>query len=570
MIYTKINIISIFILICLVTSISYAQNKKLLKANEMYDRLAFAEAAILYQEIVDKGNASTEVYTKLGDCYYFNADYSNAVISYQKLMASGEKVEPEYYFRYAQALNSTSRQADAAVLMKKYYSKFGKKDLSENWTPQKFITDFKLQSKRYTIAPVAINSEFSDFGTAFFGNDKIIFASAKDTGIVTKRIHAWNNKPFLKLYEADMNNDGELQKSSIIKGEVNTKYHQSTPAITKDGKTMYFTRNNYTDGKLAMDKHSGISYLKIYTAQYIDGAWKNVKELPAPVNGENFSAAHPALNADGSKLYFVSDRNNKFGNSDLYVIDLKNGVVGSNIKKLGEEINTLGAETFPFIDESGILYFASDGHPGMGGLDVFAASEDNLGLYYIVNLGDGVNTENDDFAYVIKSDTKKGFFSSNRSGNDDIYSFTENKPPIFNSAPERIDPTTVSVQKGDDLREILKLEPIYFDFNDFKIKESSKEELNKIIQLMLSKPSVVVKVNSYADSRGRDYFNLILSDKRAKATVNYIRKGGIKADRISGEGFGEKKISNRCVNGVVCTEKEHQVNRRSEFIIVKE
>lgn len=565
----KFNIIFIFFLVSVVPNNLLAQNRKLEKADKMYTNLAFADASTLYQEIVDKGNASTDVYTKLGDCYYFNANYSEAVKSYSMIMASGENVAPEYYFRYAQALNSLGNHTQASELMKKYYSKFNKKDLSTNWSSQKILGDIKLQSGRYTVLPVGINSPFSDFGTAFWGNDKIVFTSAKDTGIIVRRIHKWNNKSFLKLYEADLNNDGAILKSSIIKGDLNSKYHQSSPSITKDGKTMYFTRNNYIDGKLGIDKESGISYLKIYTAQYIDGVWKNIKELSAPVNGQNFSSAHPALSVDETELYFVSDRNNKFGNSDLYVIDIKNGIVGTNIKKLGDEINTLGAETFPFVDASGILYFASDGHPGLGGLDVFAASKDDKGLYQIINLGDGINTESDDFAYIIKSDTKKGFFSSNRSGNDDIYSFIENKPPIFNILEKSIDPTTVAVKEGDDLQETLQLEPIYFDFSDYKIKETSKQELNKIIQLMTSKPTVVVKVNSYADSRGRADFNLSLSDKRAKATVDYIRKGGIDSYRISGEGFGEKKIINKCVNGIKCTEEEHQINRRSEFIIVK-
>lgn len=427
-----LSIVFVFLLISIIGNNLCAQNKKLQKANDMYYRLAFAEAAILYQEIVDKGNTSTEVYTKLGDSYYFNANYNEAANSYSKLFASDGAIEPEYYFRYAQALNSTGKHTEAAKVMKSYYSKFQKKDLSDNWAPEKLLNDIKLQSGRYTINRVEINSSFSDFGTAFYGNDKVIYASAKDTGVIIKRIHKWNGKAFLKLYSATINASGGLEKSELLKGELNTKYHQSSPSITKDGKTIYFTRNNYANGKLVRDKESGISYLKIYTAQNIDGVWKNVKELSFPVNGEGFSAAHPALSADESELYFVSDRNNKFGNSDLYVVDIKkNGVVGSNLKKLGNEINTLGTETFPFIDGSGILYFSSDGHPGLGGLDVFAAAKDAAGVYQVINLGDGINTENDDFAYIIKNDTRKGYFSSNRSGNDDIYGFIENKPPNF-------------------------------------------------------------------------------------------------------------------------------------------
>ncbi|MEN2403194.1 flagellar motor protein MotB, partial [Flavobacterium sp. MC2016-06] len=213
----------------------------------------------------------------------------------------------------------------------------------------------------------------------------------------------------------------------LVKGDVNTRYHQSTPAITKDGKTMYFTRSNYIEGKLGADKE-GTTYLKIYAAKNVKGEWKEVMELPYPINSDGYSSAHPALSPDETELYFVSDRNNNFGNSDLYVVSLKKGgVIGNDVKKLSDEINTLGRETYPFVDESGILYFSSDGHPGFGGLDVFAAQKDVNGVYHVVNAGDEVNTISDDFGYVIQSESRKGFFSSNRTGNDDIYGFTETR-----------------------------------------------------------------------------------------------------------------------------------------------
>jgi len=566
--FKKLQIIFIFLLIFLVVNGIYAQSKKLQKADKMYERLAFAESGKLYQEIVDEGNSSPEIYRKLGDSYYFNANYTEAVKSYSKLITSQQNIDPEYYFRYAQALNSVDRRAEASAVMNNYYSKTNKKDWSDSWSSDKFQNELKAQSGRYTIKPAEINSPFSDFGTAFLGKDKIMYASAKDTGIIVKRTHKWNDKPFLKLYTANVNSQNGLEKSVRIKGALNTKYHQSSPAITKDGKTIYFTRNNY-NGKLIRDAESGISYLKIYSAKNIDGEWKEVKELAFPVNMENFSSAHPALSPDESELYFVSDRNNKFGNSDLYVIDLKkDGTAGTNIRKLGDEINTLGGETFPFVDSSGILYFSSDGHPGMGGWDVFAAKKDNNGIYQLVNLGNEINTKDDDFAYIINQDTKRGYFSSNRSGNDDIYSFIENKPPDFNFNKKTTEePTKIVPVAKEDLTETLQLDKIYFDFNSYRIRESSKTELNKVIEVMKQRPTIIVKVNSHTDSRGRDDYNMELSDKRAKSTVNYIIKGGIPSDRISGEGFGEKMLVNKCENGIYCTEKEHQKNRRSEFLI---
>ncbi|MNQ36027.1 Photosystem I chlorophyll a apoprotein [compost metagenome] len=632
-----------------------AQDKKLEKANEAYYKFAFIEAIKLYKEEINKGINTAEIYTKLGDCYYYNANYPEAAQCYSKVVTSANDVHPEYYFRYAQALNNCSDYKGAEMVMKMYYSKIGKKDLSENWEKKKLLPALQKQSGRYDIKTIELNSPFSDFGTTYLDKNQMIYASAKDTGIIIKRKHTWNDKSFLKLYTADVTPDGGLQNPVLLKGQVNTKYHQSTPAITKDGKTMYFTRNNYNGGKLGADKE-GTTFLKIYVAEKSNGEWKNVKELGYPMNGDGFSTAHPALSPDETELYFVSDRNNKFGNSDLYKVSLKKGgLIGNDIIKLSDEINTLGRETYPYMDASGILYFSSDGLPGLGGLDVFAAIKDESGIYHVVNVGDGVNSNADDFAYTFKDDTKKGYFSSNRSGNDDIYGFTENRPldfnfeikpivfgilkyatgepiegiavdiynaknekmntvltdkdgkysvsmmpfanykliyrkpgltekeqlvPPFKPAEKReysfefinemeviVDNVKVPIVEGEDLTKTLKLNPIYFDYNGYKIRESSKAELNKVVDVLKFRPSISIKINSHTDSRGKDDFNMKLSENRAKATMDYIVAHGIEKERVRAEGFGETRLINRCSNGVKCSEAEHQKNRRSEFII---
>lgn len=632
-----------------------AQDKKLEKADEAFSRFSFVEAGKLYEKLVSEGNTSVGVFTNLGDCYYFNANYAKAADSYSKVIGSQMSIDPEYYFRYAQALNNSQKYDEAARIMKIYYQKADKKDLSQNWTEAKLMQDIKKQSGRYALKTIAVNTPFSDFGTGFYGKDKVVYASARDTGVIIKRKHTWNEKPFLKLYTANIDVDGGLSSPTLVKGDINTRYHQSSPAITKDGETMYFTRSNFKDGELGTDKE-GTSYLKIYVAKNVKGEWKNVTELPYPVNSDGFSSAHPALSPDETELYFVSDRNNKFGNSDLYVIGLnKNGTIVNNLKKLGDEINTPGRETYPFLDDNGILYFSSDGHPGLGGLDVFAAVKDREGMYHVVNLGDQVNTTNDDFAYVIQ-ELKSGYFSSNRTGNDDLYGFTEEKPiqfdfdiqasifglvsnvsahkpiadvavEVYNNAKVKVaeaktnkegnykvavdpfqsytlifkkaqlmeksafvsklkafeekelnidlfdemnvvvDGEVKTIIEGNDLTKILNLKPIYFDFNGYNIRESSKAELDKVVAVMKDHPHISVAVNSHTDSRGKNDFNMRLSQNRARATVNYIIKAGISKSRVTGKGFGETRLVNGCTDGVPCSEEEHQENRRSEFIV---
>ena len=656
MINKKLQTAFVFLMVCMlhIGSIT-AQDKKLEKANEAYDKFAFIEAIKLYKEEIKKGANTVEVYTKLGDAYYYNANYPEAAQCYSKVVTATNNIDPEYYFRYAQALSNGNDYKKAEAIMKIYYAKTGKKDVSENWGEKKLLENLQKQSGRYDVKAVELNTPLSDFGTAYLDKNKVIYASAKDTGVIIKRKHSWNDKSFLKLYTADITVDGGLQNPVLLKGDVNTRYHQSTPAITKDGKTMFFTRNNYYDGKLGADK-KGTTFLKIYVAENVKGEWKNIKELGYPLNADGFSSAHPALSPDETELYFVSDRNNKFGNSDLYKVSIKKGGnIGNDVTRLGDEINTLGRETYPYMDASGILYFSSDGHPGLGGLDVFAAIKDDSGVYHVVNVGDGVNSSTDDFAYVFKEDTKKGYFSSNRSGNDDIYGFTQNKPidfsfdinpivfgtlkyttgepiegiavDIYNAKNEKlntvysdkdgkylanmvpftdykltyiksgltekeqvappfkptekreysfefinemeviVDNKRVEIHEGDNLTNKLNLKPIYFDYNGYKIRESSKTELDKIVEVMRVRPSISIKINSHTDSRGKDDFNMKLSQNRAKATLDYIVAHGIEKERLSAEGFGESRLINKCSNGVKCSDAEHQENRRSEFII---
>ncbi|MBS7254293.1 OmpA family protein [Flavobacterium branchiicola] len=649
------NVLFLLLAVFLQMSSLQAQDRKLENADKAYNKFAFIEASKLYEKLIKDGNTSIGVYTKLGDCYYFNAKYPEAVKAYSQLMDAKPNVDPQYYFRYAQSLNNSQKYDQAAEVMKVYYNKAGKKDLSQDWTNSKLKADIGKQSGRYILKDIEINTGASDFGTAFDGTEKVIYASAKDSGVIFKRKHSWNNQSFLKLYSADITKDGGLTNSVMLKGGINTKYHQSSPAITKDGKTMFFTRNNYKNGKLGTDKE-GTSFLKIYVARFRDGEWKDIQELGFPINSDAFSSAHPALNPDETQLYFVSDRNNKFGDSDIYTVSLKKGgFVGNDVVKLGDEINTPGRETYPYIDENGILFFSSDGHPGLGGLDVFAAMKDDKGVYHVVNAGDGVNTTEDDFAYSVNKD-KKGYFSSDRKGNDDIYGFTETRPVtfdfdirplvygtikdslsgkplenvaidvynidnekvetfytdkegqykaftepfkdfklvyskqdlagkevklkamqpaakkevslnLFNERQVVVNDKLVTIDDGGNLTDILNLLPIYFDYNGYKIRESSKAELKKVIDLMKARPNINIKINSYTDSRGKDDFNMKLSQNRAKATVDYIINGGVSVDRVSGEGFGETRLINGCSNGVKCTEKEHELNRRSEFIV---
>ena len=211
----------------------------------------------------------------------------------------------------------------------------------------------------------------------------------------------------------------------MISGQVNTDYHESSAIVTKDKKKMYFTRNNYTKGKLGKDKNKQVN-LKIYSAESDDGKeWSNITELP--FNNDNFSCAHPALSLDEKRLYFTSDMPGTFGNSDIWYVDIFNDDEYGDPINLGPQVNTEFRESFPFISETNIMYFSSDGWIGLGGFDIYYTSLDQKGFPVMSkNIGEPVNSKLDDFGFIYKDSIDIGYFSSNRKGiwgskSDEIY-----------------------------------------------------------------------------------------------------------------------------------------------------
>ncbi len=403
-----------------------AQDRKTEKANKDFNSYSYAEAIESYETLVDKGYTNEEIYKNLGDAHYQNANYNKAADWFSKLFKlENTTVDADYMYRYAQSLKSSKEYEASTIWMQKYQmaktADVRAKKISDS---PDYLEKIEKQSGRYDIKNLAINSKASDFAPSFKG-EQLIFSTARDTGIVSRIIHTWNNQPFTNLYSATVTSNGDFDNPSKL-SSLNKKTHETSTAFTKDGSTVYFTRNNSENGNFARDEQ-GISRLKIFRANLTDGNWTNITELP--FNGADFSTAHPALSPDERKLYFASDMVGTQGASDIFVVDIKDDGSFGTPQNLGKTINTEARETFPFVTDSNVLYFASDGHPGLGGLDVYATKIDELDNLYIVNTGKPVNSEQDDFSFIINDETKKGFFASNREGgqgSDDIYGFTEN------------------------------------------------------------------------------------------------------------------------------------------------
>ena len=404
-----------------------AQEKQTKKAKEAFEDYAYAPAIEKYEALVEKGYTEKQIYENLGDANYQNAKYTEAATWYSKLFKDGGAgVDPDYMYKYAQSLKSTQEYQAADIWMEKFRAAKSDEVLAIKITDNAdYLEKIEKQSGRYEIKNLGINSPASDFAPAFKG-EQLVFSTARDSGNVTQYISEWNNQPFLNLYSAspvseDFGNATKLDRSA------NKKTHESSAIFTKDGYTVYFTRNNSDNGNFSRDD-KGVSRLKIYRAKVENGEWNDITELP--FNGDDYSSAHPTLSPDEDKLYFASDMPGTVGQSDIFVVNLNSdGSIGAPVN-LGNVINTEARETFPFVTAENVLYFASDGQPGLGGLDVFATSISDMGNLYIVNVGKPVNSEQDDFSFILNEETKKGFFASNRDGgqgSDDIYSFIENE-----------------------------------------------------------------------------------------------------------------------------------------------
>ncbi len=406
------------ILLSFASAAGYAQSQETKKADDLYARYAYSEAIEAYNKLIEKGKSSDYVYAQLGSSYAILGEYKKAV-SFYKRAARSKDASPETIYAYAQALKANGEMSEYISEMKRYTSLAPTDPRAKTFTANPDYLDQLLAlDPDYTVTNAAtLNSTYSDYG-GFVKDNKIYFASGRNTD---RKKHALNDEPFLEIYSATI--DGSTMGSpTLLAGDVNTKYHEGTVAISPDGKRMYFDRNDYFEGDLAKDD-AGVNQINLYTADFTGGVWTNIQSVP--FNSEEHSTGHPALSPDGKTLYYSSDKPGGKGGSDLYMVSVQTDGTFGTPQSLGDAINTFGTEGFPFIAADGTLYFSSNGHLGMGGLDVFSASaKGNSGFTSPKNMGPGINSPGDDFAISLADDMLTGFVSSNRSGGkggDDIY-----------------------------------------------------------------------------------------------------------------------------------------------------
>lgn len=603
------------------------------KADALFNQFAFPEAIVKYKELVDRNYNTDYAIRKLADCYFLLRDPEQAEYYYAQAVKQ-ESIDPDYYFNYALVLQSLGKNEEAVKWAEVYKDKGGKTRKYRELKKEQIKDNFFETGTHFEVSPVTFNTAFSDFGVYEF-EDELYFISSRPHSTKSDKKYKWNEQPFLDIYKRD--NKGVIEP---LPGAINSKFHEGPIAISPDGKYIYFSRNNYNNKRIGKDEE-GVSHLKIYRAEKVNGQWGNITDLP--MNGASYSVSHPAISTDGKTLYFASDRPGGFGKSDLYKTEIHDDGSFGEIVNLGDQVNTPENELFPHINSSNTLFFSSAGHGGYGLLDIYAAivNSDN-DITQVVNLGTPVNSSQDDFSFFMSDNGYEGFFSSNRNNDpfdDDIYFFEKipplmlrglvkdsiNHKPIANARLSLTDENgkeiafletdqdgryeinidrdrnyTISAShkkyQGERSKDFtskdlhkrtkevivnLKLTPvkditvladlnrIYFDFDSYEIRPDAAKELDKIVDLLLNEyPDMVMRIEAHTDSRGSYSYNDKLSLDRANATAEYLISQGLPEERIiAAKGYGEKKLTNGCSDGVHCEEAEHQKNRRTKFTV---
>ncbi len=395
-----------------------AQNIHLKKGDKFYEVFAYPMAIKHYKKGLKKERDLRSM-ERLADSYKNIGEFQKSEEWYSELVKTAGSA-PVNKFHYGKALMTNGKYISARNWFEAYMQTGeNPKRAAKLIEACDLALEMQRDSSRYSILEADFNVDESEFSPVVTRHG-IVYTSARKRGFISRLVNMRDNeKLFYDLYSVRNSNNKKGYKIEPIKGKINTKFHEGPAVLSKDGNTMFFTRSSYFEGEEGRDQ-KGVNNLNIFQAKRVGKKWKEIEKLL--FNNDAYSCGHPALSADGRTLVFVSDIPGGFGGTDLYMskFDGNNWGTPSN---LGSSINTQGDEKFPYLHLAGALLFSSDGHPGMGGLDIFSASVTGDRWENPVNAGFPLNSSKDDFGVFLAKGQTNGYFSSNRNGNDDIFTF---------------------------------------------------------------------------------------------------------------------------------------------------
>ncbi len=604
-----------------------AQNKNTVEADKLYNKFEYVDAAKEYAKLVENGKGDAYVYKQLAEANYNMFNTTEAAKWYAKVVET-KQTDAETYYKYAQMLKANGKYEESNKQMKKFAAMMPKDERAVDFMKNPdYLPKLLDKKKSFNTKALAINTPESEFGAVLAGN-QLYFTSSRNK---SKRTDGWNDEPYLDIYQAEYLLDGTFGKPVEVT-ELNTKWHDGPVSITADGNTMYFSRDSHADKVYEKDKKNNAKFgqVNLYKATLENGKWGNVKRLP--LSSAAFSTSSPSISKDGKTLYFTSNMPGGEGGNDIWKAAVNaDGTFGTPVN-MGKMVNTEGSEQFPYITDDDMLYFSSNGKQGLGGLDVFVfdtkkpeeaqnvgkpvnSEKDDFSFtfntaknigFFATNRGGNddlytadpvcsveasvvvTNAKNGQVlegARVAILDEKKNVIETRTSDANGLVVYTVecNKPYTIQAAKDGFESGVFALDKNKggkakvdaainpiDVivteKEVI-LKDIYFEYNKSNITQQGAFELDKLVQVLKNNDALVIFVKSHTDNRGSDQYNMDLSDRRAKSTVQYVISKGVNAAQISGKGYGESEPKIDCKEA--CTEEEHAQNRRSEFLIVK-
>lgn len=649
--------ILIITILLFANNLMYAQGKKTKKIDAIFDAGEYFKAAEKYTKLYGKSKTKlvkADIAFKLGECYR-NMNLPRKSEKWYGRAVRYKYQDPMAVCYLADAMKMNEKYADAKVTYEKY-----KELVPDDIRGDNGIESCKLALKwienpnRYIVENMkALNSKQSDFKPDFFKDNSVIYFTSSRESSTGDKFNNNSGQYFSDIFFSMRDRKGEWSEPQPANGEINTIFDEGAASLNIDGSDMYFT-----SCKAVKNESLGC---QIYYSNYTGSGWSQAELVPL-IPDSSVSVGQPAISPDELTLYFVTDWQGGEGGKDIWKSTRSSrGQSWGTPKNLGQLVNTPGDEMFPYVAVDGTLYFASNGHIGLGGLDIFRLIENTEGQMIVENMKSPINSPADDFGIVIDGKNDRGYFSSTRKGgkgNDDIYSFSlpalrftlkgtvrneanddliadakvklegsdgmllETKSGVDGAFKFRIKAntdyilttsksgflkgkaaeTTKGLEKSTDVvveifmaptNAAIEVQNIFYDFGKAKLRPESMVALDKLVETLNFNPNITIELSAHTDFRGSDESNMDLSQRRAQSVVDYLIKKGIKSERLIPKGYGEskpRKISKKVAakydflkKGDVLTEdfikalsdkeqKEtaHQINRRTEFKVLKE
>ena len=621
------NICLLLSFVLISTATLKAQTKETERADKLFRQFEYLDASKEYLKLVGSGKKENFIYNQLAESYYNMFNTKEAIKWYA--LSVTQPQDAETYFKYAQMLKASGNYEESNAQMAIFAGKTPKdlRAISFNENPN-YIPKLLSKKKSFDVKGISINSKKSEFGP-ILSNDNVLYFSSART--ISKKTTGWKDESYLDLYQSIYTQDSTFSPAVEVQGlntdwhdgpaavssdgksiyfsrdsrnlkdfenakDINTKFSQmylfkatkindkwanvlqlpfnsptysmSNPSISKDGKTLYFNSN----------MPGGIGGNDIWKVEIKEGDVYGTPENLGPKVNTEGNEQFPSI-TDDNVLYFSSSAKQGLGGLDIYYVNLNKPEEAQNV---GKPVNSEKDDfSFSFNTKFNIGFFSSDRD---GSDDIYTAIPlcSVESMIVVTNAANGQILEgasvailddkkniietrdsdaNGNVEYVLECNkdyslqvTKDGFESG-------VFVIAKNKGGKLN-VPAPLNPIEVIIKPTEVL-----LNPIFFEFNKSNITQDGAFELDKLVQAMKSNDKLVIFAKSHTDNRGSDKFNMILSEKRAKSTVQYVISKGIDAARITGKGYGESEPKVDCKE--ICTEEEYAQNRRSEFLIVK-